>query len=125
MVKVLLVDDEPDIRKLLRGMMSFAGHDVIEASDGAEALMGVCQERPDIIILDVSMPVMNGFQVLEKLRGNPDTEAIPVILLTTLPGAKGENAGKKLGVTHYLTKPWEPGTVQTAVRVALREAGNM
>lgn len=124
MAKVLLADDEPDIRKLLKDTLSFAGHDVKEAADGAEALIGACQEHPDIIILDVSMPMMDGFQVLETLRNNPDTEAIPVILLTNLPPARGEKAGTRLGVTHYLTKPWEPGAVETAIRVAMRETKN-
>jgi DNA-binding response OmpR family regulator len=121
LAKVLVVDDEPDIRNLIQHLLSFAGHEVQLASDGAEALMRIGQERPDAMILDVSMPVMDGFQVLEYMRADPETAEIPVVLVTSLPPVKGENAGRKMGVTHYLTKPWEAGTLETAVRVLLRE----
>ena len=121
MAIVLVVDDEPDIRNLVRHLLSAAGHEVRMASDGAEALVSVGKGRPDVILLDVSMPVMDGFQVLGKLRADPETEGIPVVLVTTLPPAKGEYAGRKMGVTHYLTKPWDSGTLETAVRVVLRE----
>ncbi len=124
MANVLVVDDEPDIRNLVRHLLSVAGHEVRLASDGAEALASVSKELPEVIILDVSMPVMDGFQVLEKLRANPETAEIPVVLVTTLPPAKGEYAGRKMGVTHYLTKPWDSGTLETAVRVVLRETQN-
>ena len=124
MAKVLVVDDEPDIRILIRHLLSFAGHEVQLASDGAEALISLDQDPPDVMILDVSMPVMDGFQVLENMRANPETAGIPVVLVTTLPPVKGENAGRKMGVTHYLTKPWEAGTLETAVRVVLRETKN-
>ena len=121
MAIVLVVDDEPDIRNLVRHLLSVAGHEVRLASDGAEALVSVGKERPDVMLLDVSMPVMDGFEVLERLRANPETAEIPVVLVTTLPPAKGEYAGREMGVTHYLTKPWGSGTLETAVRVVLRE----
>ena len=124
MAKVLVVDDEPDIRNLARHLLTAAGHEVRLASDGAEALVKVDKERPDVMLLDVSMPVMDGFQVLENLRANPETAEIPVVLVTTLPPAKGEYAGREMGVTHYLTKPWGSGTLETAVRVVMRETQN-
>ena len=69
------------------------------------------------------MPGMDGYEVLTKLRENPATEAIPVILLTAVPAESGELPGLNLGVEHYITKPWLVGKLEVAVRVALREAG--
>ena len=122
MAKVLIADDEQNIRLSLVYILFDAGYDVIEAQDGAAAVEKAVLEQPDIILLDVMMPVMNGFEVLNKLRENPATETIPVVLLTALPPAEGEREGMNFGVSHYITKPWEPETVESTVRVALREA---
>ena len=123
MTKVLVADDERDIRELLVDTLADWGYEVIQASDGGTAFELASAEHPDIILLDIWMPVMDGFQVLKRLRKNPATELIPVVMVTGLPAAEGERAGMNLGVVHYITKPWEPGTVEAVVRVALREAG--
>ena len=99
--------------------------DVIEAHNGHVALELACYEHPDIILLDVMMPIMDGFEVLKRLRENPATEAIPVVMLTALEAVKGELEGISLGATHYITKPWEPGMVESAIRASLREAGDV
>jgi len=100
-----------------------AGLKVIEACDGNSALERIALEPPDIVLLDIWMPGMDGMEVLGKLRENPDTRALPVILLTAMPADVGERAGLKLGVTHYINKPWEPGVMEATLRTALREAG--
>ena len=123
MTKALVVDDEQDIRDLLVDTLVDAGYDVIEARNGGEAFELACQEYPDIILLDVWMPVMDGFEVLKRPRETPTTEAIPVILLMALSAGEGEQVGMELGVTHYITKPFDPGMVEAALKVALREAG--
>ena len=123
MTTVLVVDDEFDIRELLVDTLLDAGLDVIEASDGRSALDRIATDQPDCVLLDIWMPGMDGMQVLGKLRENPDTELLPVILLTAMPAMVGESAGLKLGVTHNISKPWEPGVVEATLRVALRESG--
>ena len=84
MVKVLVVDDDRRIRNLLVANLSDDGYDVTEAKDGKAALELALHERPDILLLDVMMPEMDGFEVLKRLRETPTTQAIPVILLTAL-----------------------------------------
>ena len=121
--KVLVVDDDRSVRDQLTRTLSYARHSVIEAKDGYEAVELALHEHPDIILLDVWMPGMDGFEVLKRLKEVPSTAAIPVILLTVLPPEKGERAAMELGVVHYITKPWQPGTVEAAVKVALREVG--
>ena len=122
MTKVLVVDDEWDIRELLVDTILDAGLEVIEASDGKTALERVAADQPDIVLLDIWMPGMDGLQVLEKLRENPATERLPVVLLTAMPASEGERTGLNLGVTHYVNKPWEPGEIELTIRVAMREA---
>lgn len=122
MAKILVADDERDIRELLVDILFDAGHDVIEADDGGVALEKARDEHPDLILLDIWMPVMDGFEVLRRLREDPATQAIPVVLVTALPAAKGERPGSALGVRHYVAKPFDPERVELAVAVALREA---
>ena len=122
MVRVLIADDERRIRELLVDTIVDVGYDVIEASNGSEALKKAFAERPDVILLDVMMPVMDGFEVLRKLKETATTKDIPVILITAMSAREGEHLGLVWGVEHYITKPWEPGMVEAAIRVALREA---
>ena len=123
MAKVLVADDARNVRLSLVYILFDAGYDVIEAGNGAETVQKATQEQPDLILLDVMMPVMDGFEVLNRLRENSATESIPVVLLTALPPAEGEQDGLNLGVAHYITKPWKPGMVELTVKVALRDSG--
>ena len=122
MTTVLVGDDERDVRSLLADTLTDAGYGAIEAPNGRGALETVDRERPDVVLLDVMMPMMDGMEVLGKLRQNPETEKLPVILLTAYPALKGEQTAMDLGVSHYITKPWSHGMIEAAVKVALREA---
>ena len=122
MAKVLVVDDHRNIRNSLRYSLSDAGYTVMEAQNGLLALEKVCQDRLDIILLDMDMPGMNGFQFLQRLRENPATDALPVVMLTGSLPEMGEHTAMKLGATHYVTKPWDPHLLELTIRVALREA---
>ena len=106
--KILAVDDEPNIVKLVQINLERQGYEVITARDGKEALDKVEEERPDLVVLDVMMPYMDGFEVLQTMRRNPSTRDIPVIMLT----AKAQDAdvfrGWQSGVDCYLTKPFNP-----------------
>ena len=121
MTKVLVVDDETDIRELLTDELMDSGYDVTEAENGAEALNQVYNDRPDIMLLDLNMPVLDGIQVLKTLKSNPFTSKLPVVLLTAVSADEGEQRCMELGANHYVTKPWEPGAIQTVINVTLRE----
>ena len=123
MTRVLVVEDEADLRNLVADILMDTGYDVTEAVDGGMALEKARSEQPDIILLDVMMPVMDGFEVLTELRQNPDTRATPVVMLTAFPAAKGELRAWRLGARHYIRKPFDPDQVELTVRVALGEAG--
>lgn len=106
--KILAVDDEKHIVRLVQVNLERAGYTVVTANDGKEALQKVSDENPDLVVLDVMMPYMDGFEVLQNLRRNPSTRDIPVIMLT----AKAQDAdvfkGWQSGVDCYLTKPFNP-----------------
>lgn len=114
--KILVVDDERQIVKLVEVNLRKAGYDVVCAYDGVEALEKVQTERPDMIVLDVMMPRMNGFDVLKKLQSNPETEQIPVIMLTAKAQDADIFAGWQSGVSSYLTKPFNPRELLTFVQ---------
>lgn len=106
--KILAVDDERHIVRLVQVNLERAGYQVVTAFDGREALEKVEAERPDLVVLDVMMPYMDGFEVLQTLRKNQSTRDLPVIMLT----AKAQDAdvfrGWQSGVDCYLTKPFNP-----------------
>ncbi len=114
--KILVVDDERHIVRLVQVNLEKVGYQVVTAYDGVEALEQVTKERPDMIILDVMMPRMDGFEVLKKLQADPQTRDIPVIMLT----AKAQDAdifrGWSSGVSSYLTKPFNPRELLTFVQ---------
>jgi two-component system alkaline phosphatase synthesis response regulator PhoP/two-component system response regulator VicR len=114
--KILVVDDERQIVKLVEINLRKAGYDVVCAYDGVEALEKVQSDRPHMIVLDVMMPRMNGFDVLKKLQANPETEQIPVIMLTAKAQDADIFAGWQSGVSSYLTKPFNPRELLTFVQ---------
>ena len=105
---VLVVDDDPVIQKLLRVNFEMEGYEVLSAPDGAEGLERARTASPDIIILDVMMPRMNGLEVLAALKADASTEAIPVILLSAKAQAGDVQAGIDRGADDYVTKPFDP-----------------
>lgn len=104
--KILIVDDEPNIVISLEFLMRREGFEVTVARDGEEALAAIAQENPDLVLLDVMMPKLNGFEVCEKVRANPEHAGVRIIMLT----AKGREAevskGLSLGADGYITKPF-------------------
>ena len=120
MATVLVVDDNPDIRAVLNTLLGNAGYNVLEAADGLAATKMACQELPDVILLDVSMPALGGLEALKRLRENPVTQWIPVILVTALSGlTTGRDPVGESGHTFYIAKPWRRGAIERAVKSAL------
>jgi DNA-binding response OmpR family regulator len=116
---VLVVDDEPMARTLLRLMLVRAGFEVVEAEDGFDALEKVSQNPPDLMILDIMMPGMDGFTVCESIRSDARTAALPIIMLSAKTDAESINRGLQVGASKYLTKPVSPEDLTRHVRDAL------
>ena len=90
MTMVLVVEDEPRIRDVLVDTLLDAGFDVADAADGTDAIQMMAERVPDVVLLDIMMPGLDGFQVMQQMKENPETESIPVVLLTALPADQGE-----------------------------------
>ncbi|HZD09933.1 MAG TPA: response regulator [Candidatus Binatia bacterium] len=118
---MLVVDDEPMARTLLRLMLVRAGFDVVEAEDGFDALDKLKQDAPDVMILDVMMPGMDGFSVCETVRAAPTTSELPIIMLSAKTDLDSVNRGLRLGANKYLTKPISPEELTRQVRDVLQE----
>lgn len=106
LARILVAEDEPYILKMLDFRLKALGHEIIEAVDGGQALDLASKEKPDLVLLDVMMPVMDGFQVLRKLKSQEETKRIPVIMLTAKGQEKDIVTGLEAGATDYVTKPF-------------------
>lgn len=116
---ILVVDDEPRMRRFIRMNLEVEGCHVIEAADGLRALKMIREEIPDVVILDVMMPNMDGFETLHDLRGFSD---VPVIMLTVRSEEDDRVRGLELGADDYLSKPFSPRELVSRIRALLRRA---
>jgi CheY-like chemotaxis protein/DNA-binding CsgD family transcriptional regulator len=121
MATILVVDDEPDIRYLAQVNLELDGHRVLVAGSGAEALDVVDREVPDVMLLDVMMPDLDGWAVLERIKAHTDRDVstIPVLLVTALGGDQDQVRGGIEGAIRYLTKPVTPDQLRDAITEAL------
>lgn len=120
MVKVLITEDDPLMSRMYQKIFTFEGYEVIMAKDGEEGLEKAKTEKPTIILLDVMMPKMNGLQMLEKLKLDPESKSIPVIMLTNLAGEKDAETALSKGAVKYIVKSeYEPKQVVNMVKEIL------
>jgi two-component system, OmpR family, KDP operon response regulator KdpE len=115
--RILVVDDEPRIRRFVRMNLELEGYDVYEADDGLSALHKVRDDLPDLVLLDVMMPNMDGFETLARLR---EFSAVPVIILTAKGDEEDLTHGLDLGADDYITKPFSPRVLSSRIRAVLR-----
>jgi len=118
--RVLVVDDEPDLLELVHYNLTRAGYDVACVMSGAEALSHAQTYSPDLIVLDVLLPDVDGLEVCKALRRNPQTEAIPIVMLTARSEDADIVAGLELGADDYLTKPFSPRVLLARIKAVLR-----
>jgi DNA-binding response OmpR family regulator len=120
MARILLAEDEQQIGDMVAFKLANAGHDVVRVVDGESALAVATQERPDVIILDVMMPVLDGFAVLGRLKADPSLRTIPVIMLTARSQERDILSGLQGGAADYVVKPFSLKELLARVDVALR-----
>ena len=120
---ILIVDDDPDIRALAHQALTQAGHIVLEASGGREALASIEAHVPDLLLLDLLMPEPGGLEILKVLRSRPATAVLPIVVLTALDDEANTRAGFALGATDYLTKPFSIPQLAARVRACLARTG--
>jgi PleD family two-component response regulator len=120
--RVLIAEDERNLRQVLVMMLQNAGYDVVEAEDGQSALEAALQTIPDLIMLDVMMPIMDGHEVCRRLRNSYKTRHIPIIMVTASNEDEARLAGLETGANDYITKPWNKKELELRVRNALESS---
>jgi DNA-binding response OmpR family regulator len=119
--KILLVDDEPEILEICGDYLKASSYDVVTAKDGAQGVSTFRREKPDLIVLDLMMPEMNGLDVCREIRRESN---VPIIMLTARVEETDKLIGLELGADDYITKPFSPRELVARVRVVLRRAAN-
>ncbi len=119
MAKVLVVEDDPDIQELVARNLQSGGFDVIRAGTGRDALESARSEGPDLILLDLMLPDQDGFEVCKKLRRDPLTERIPILMLSAKGSEVDRVLGLELGADDYITKPFSPRELLLRIRRSL------
>jgi len=121
--KVLVAEDEPDIRGLIVFSLEFAGYRVVQASNGEDAIDKAEREQPDLILLDVRMPKLTGYEACERLKAKETTRHIPVVFLSALSQESEIKFGLGLGGEEYIIKPFAPDELYRRVTVILERLG--
>ena len=115
MARILVVDDEPTIAQIIRLLLEPEGHEVLIADDGSRGFAMAQRQVPDVIVLDLMMPIMDGFSLLEALRGNERTASVPVMVLSARSDNDARRQCEAFGVKTYLQKPFESDELIGAV----------
>ncbi len=119
MARILIAEDERDIRDLITFTLRFAGHEVIATSNGEEAYQTAVKEKPDLIVLDVRMPRMSGYEACEQIKANNATKHIPVVFLSAKGQESEVKTGLEAGAEEYILKPFSPDQLTERLRVVL------
>ncbi len=122
-MKILIADDSPTIRRLVVARLEADGYEVVEAEDGEEAVALARSEHPDAYVLDKIMPKLDGFEVVQALREDPQIRAAPIVMLTERSGEEDVLRGLELGVEEYMPKPFSPHELTARLRRALARGG--
>ena len=124
MAKILVADDDRDVRELSIFTLRFAGHEVLGASNGEEAINQAKLNNPDLILMDVRMPKMNGYDACKVLKSDPNTSSIPVVFLSARAQESEVQAGLNVGAVDYILKPISPDQLTEKVKFHLQKAEN-
>ena len=113
---ILLVEDQEDNRQILRDLLASAGYDMAEAENGQEALAAVAQHKPDLILMDIQLPVIDGYEATRRIKADPATRHIPIVAVTSYALAGDEAKTRDAGCDGYIAKPYNPRDLLQKVR---------
>lgn len=120
--KIMVVDDEPYIARVIKFKLEQEGYNVISANDGQTGLQRIREEKPDLVLLDVMMPGLSGYDVCQQLKQDPALAGIPVVILTAKGQERDREQGLNLGASDYITKPFSPNRLLELVKNMIGEA---
>jgi two-component system cell cycle response regulator DivK len=113
---ILVVEDQEDNRQILRDLLTSADYHMTEAENGQEALDAVAKERPDLILMDIQLPIMDGYEATRRIKADPKLKDIPIIVVTSYALSGDEGKAKDAGCDAYVTKPYSPRQLLAKIR---------
>jgi two-component system cell cycle response regulator DivK len=111
-----VVEDQEDNRRILRDLLGNAGYELIEAESGEDALSAVMKQRPDLILMDIQLPLMDGYEATRRIKSNPEMKEVPIIAVTSYALAGDDAKALAVGCAAYITKPYSPRALLAKVR---------
>jgi two-component system, cell cycle response regulator DivK len=121
--RILVVEDQEDNRQIIRDLLTSAGYELVEAVDGAEGVRLAESERPDLILMDIQLPVLDGHEATRRIKQNPELRHIPIIVVTSYALSGDDQKAMAAGSDGYMAKPFSPRQLLATIRKFLPEAG--
>jgi len=113
---ILVVEDQEDNRRILRDLLSNAGYDMMEAEDGEQALAAIARRRPDLILMDIQLPLLDGYEATRRIKADPALKTIPIIVVTSYALSGDEDKARAAGGDDYVAKPFSPRALLAKIR---------
>jgi two-component system, cell cycle response regulator DivK len=114
--RILVVEDQEDNRRILRDLLTNAGFEIVQAENGREALTAAARERPDLILMDLQLPLLDGYEATRRIKADPALRAIPIIVVTSYALSGDETKARAAGCDAYVTKPYSPRALLAKIR---------
>jgi two-component system cell cycle response regulator DivK len=114
--RILVVEDQPDNRQIIRDMLAETGYEISEAENGEEALAAIAKQRPDLILMDIQLPIMDGYTATRQIKANPTFRSIPIIAVTSYALSGEEKKAREAGCDDYVPKPYSPRQLLAKIR---------
>ena len=119
--RILVVEDQPDNRKIIRDVFAPTGYEIIETENGEEALAAIAKARPDLILMDIQLPIMDGYTATRRIKADPELRSIPIIAVTSYALSGEEKKAREAGCDDYIPKPYSPRELLAKVRQYLSD----
>ena len=119
--RILVVEDQEDNRQIIRDMLAGRDYEIIEAENGEEALAAVAKQRPDLILMDVQLPIMDGYEATRRIKADPALRSIPIIAVTSYALSEEDKRARAAGCDDYVAKPYSPRQLLAKIRQHLPE----
>jgi two-component system, cell cycle response regulator DivK len=119
--RILVVEDQPDSRQIIRDMLTGTDYEITEAENGEEALTAIAKQRPDLILMDIQLPIMDGYTATNQIKSDPALRSIPIIAVTPYALASEEKKARAAGCDDYVTKPFSPRELLAKIRQYLSQ----
>ena len=119
--RILVVEDQEDNRRILRDLLASIGYETVEAENGEDGIAAAAAERPDLILMDIQLPFLDGYEATRRIKADPELRTIPIIVVTSYALSGDEEKARAAGCDSYITKPYSPRQLLTIIREYLRE----